>query len=73
MTEAEALAALTAVLVTVAVAAIILKVSQDTIRYWVEAGTLEGVIIQTPGAKHRTFRVKSSSVRKIAGLEEVTP
>ena len=78
MTDEEMERVLVAALISVAVAAAIFRVVEQTIYRWIDNGTLEAVKVTSPSSGRVTYRVKSSSVRRILGLdggkkEEVTP
>ncbi len=70
MTEEEMKQTLATALVTVAVAAAILRVAHVTIYRWLNDGTLDGVKIDKPDNRRPTYRVKSASVRRLLGMAE---
>ena len=51
-------------LLTVQDIARILRVDDVTIRRWIEAGTLEAILLPRPG-KRKTYRIRQSSLDKL--------
>lgn len=70
MSDKESMEKLSNTLVDVETVANIFGIKRNTVYVWVKRGVVEAVEIKFPGATKGTTRIKSSSVKRLLGIED---